>query len=235
VCISDTPAPKFTGYSVDITFCQVDPQLYTLLTGNPIVFAADGTTPVGFDINTGIDLTTQGFALELWSTVPSAACVGGVQSYGYILLPFLQGGIVGDYTIENAAVTFTITGATTKDGNAWGVGPYNVVKNVSNVDSPLNVALSTKNHTHLEQTTVAPPAAAGAAALGVPATSAVAGIPGTYLPANSYGRASFTALTTPTVLTASPATNWTAGQYIVCLNGDKAYWNATTWVAGVHP
>jgi hypothetical protein len=235
ICVSDTPTPKFTGWQVDLTFCQVDPVLYSLLTGNPIVYAADGTTVVGFDVVTGIDLSASGFSLELWSTVPSGACVGGSQAYGYFLLPFLQGGVLGDFTIENNAVTFQITGALTKDGNAWGVGPYNVVKSSGGSDAPLNTALTTKNHLHMEQTTTVPPVSAGAAQLGVPATSAVAGIPGTYLPANSYGRASFAALSTPTVLTASPATNWTAGQYIVCLNGDKANWNGTTWAAGIHP
>ena len=231
-CINDTPAPRFTGFGVTITFCQVDPELYTLITGNPIVYAADGTTPVGFNVNSDVDLSASGFALELWSTVPSGACVGGSQAYGYFILPFVQGGTLGDWTIENGAVTFQVTGALTKDGNAWGVGTYNVVKNVSNLDSPLNVALSTKNHMHMEQTTTAPPAVTGAGALGVPATGATAGIPGTYTPANSYGPSTFATIGS---LTASPATNWTAGQYIRLLDGTNAYWNGTAWVAGIHP
>ncbi len=36
----------------------------------------------------------------------------------------MQGGVIGDFTIENAAITFTITGAATQDGNSWGIGPY---------------------------------------------------------------------------------------------------------------
>jgi len=233
VCVSDTPAPDFTGYTVNITFCQVDPYLYTLLTGNPVVFAADGTTAVGIDVNSDVDLSTSGFALEVWSTVPSGVCVGGSQQYGYMLMPFLQGGIVGDFTIENAAITFQVTGAISKDGNAWGVGPYNVVKNVSNSDAPLNTAISTKNHLHLELTATAPPAAAGAAQLGVPATTAVAGIPATFTPTNSYPPLNLAgAIALP--LVASPATNWTSGQYAVMRDGSKINWNGTAWVAGIH-
>lgn len=228
-CISDTPAPEFTGWTVNLTFCQVEPYLFTLLTGMPVVFAADGTTAVGINIDTTISLSGTGFALETWSSVPTTACVGGVASYGYLLLPFLQGGVLGDFSVENGAITFTIQGAITKDGNAWGVGPYNVVKNVSNIDSPLNTALTTTNHMHLELTTTAPPASSGVGALGVPATSAVAGIPGTYLPANSYGRANLTAMTG---LTASPTTAWTTGQYVTMLDGNKAHWTSSAWAAG---
>src|SRR5689334_4259329 len=94
-CITDTPAPDFTGYGVVLTFCQVDPELYTVLTGNPIVYAADGTTPVGFDVNSDVDLSVSGFALEIWSSVPAGLCSGGSQQYGYFLLPFLQGGVLG--------------------------------------------------------------------------------------------------------------------------------------------
>jgi hypothetical protein len=232
-CILDEPAPRPTGFTVTLTFCQVDPELYTLVTGQPVVYAADGTTPVGVDVNSDVDLSTSGFALELWSSVPSNACVGGVQEYGYFLLPFLRGGSLGDVSIENAAITFTINNAVTKDGNNWGVGPYNVVKNVSGVDSPLNVALSTKNHLHLEKTATAPPAAAGAAQLGVPATTAVAGIPATFTPTNSYAPLNLAgAIALP--LVASPATNWTTGQYALMRDGSKINWNGTTWVAGVH-
>ena len=36
-------------------------------------------------------------------------------------------------------------------------------------------------------------------------------------------------------VTANPATNWTAGQFIQLGDGTRAYWNGTAWVAGVHP
>ena len=115
-----------TGYAVEIAFCEVDPELFALVTGQPVVLDSFGNA-IGFDIDTATSLTGQGFALELWagSAAGDACATEGAQgSYGYLLLPFLQGGIVGDFTVENGSVTFTLTGANTRDGNSWGVGPY---------------------------------------------------------------------------------------------------------------
>lgn len=230
VCVSDTPAPQFTGYQVSVTFCQVDPQLFSLMTGQPIVLSDDGTTTVGFDMQSDVDLDGSGFALEVWSSVPSAACgITGAQGYGYFLLPFLQGGVLGDFSIENAAITFTIQNAATKDGTPWGVGPYNVVKDSSNVDGPLNVALTDTNHLHMELTTVTPPAAAGTVALGVPATLITAGIPATLSPSNAYAPAS---LATMGAVAKTPTTAWTTGQYVLLRDGTKAHWTSSAWAAG---
>lgn len=232
VCILDTPVPKFLNYSIEVAFCGVNPELVNIMTGQPLVMDAAGTGIVGFGVDSTVDISAQGFALELWSNVPAGVCSGGATSYGYLLFPFITGGTLGDFSVENAALNFTLTGAVTKDGNTWGVGPFNVVRNATNVASPLNTAIPSTRHMHMEVTTVAPPtAAANATALGVPATSAVAGTPGSYLPANSYGPKN---LAGATGLTASPATNWTTGQYVVLRDGSNMNWNGTAWVAGIH-
>lgn len=230
VCILDEPAPTFTGYDLTIEFCGVNPDLVHLMTGQPIVYDFAGTLGVGFRMNSKIDVSTFSFALEVWSNVPAGACVAGATSYGYFLLPYIQGGIIGDFTIGNDAVNFTLSGAKTKDGNAWGVGPYNVTLGTGGAAGPLNIALDPYDHLHMEVVNVAPPSeVCGATPLGVPATSAVAGIPGSYLPTHSYGRANLAAMTG---LTASPNTAWTTGQYVTMLDGNKAHWSSSAWVAG---
>ncbi len=55
---------------------------------------------------------------------------------------------------------------------------------------------------------------------------------GTFTPANATPPANFAALST---VTASPATNWTAGQFIQLGDASRAYWNGTAWVVGTHP
>lgn len=233
ICISDTPAPKFTGYGVEIALCGVDPNLVNLLTGQPLVMDGAATPEaVGFRVNSGVDLDSSGFALELWSGVPAAACEPGVgQSYGYMLVPFLKGGVFGDFAVANDAVNFTITGAQSKDGSSWGVGPFDVVSD-GGTDSPLLVPIDSKDHLHVQVTTIAPPTeACGATALGVEATTAVAGVPATLTPANSYAPYDLAELTADP-LTASPATAWTTGQYLALRNGSHVHWNATAWVAG---
>lgn len=349
VCISDTPAPKFTGYGVEINLCGVDPSLIGILTGQPLVQDPDTGTGspaeyLGFRVNSGVSLDDSGFGLELWSGVPAAACgVGGTQQYGYFLLPYLKGGVIGDFTVENGAINFTITGAQTKDGAGWGVGPYDVVnavgtnevqtatitgtptggnfkltfegdetanilfsataatvatalqaldsigpdgvavtggpgpgtpyvitfvgplagQNVSLITatntftggttpdiavvettpgatggpSPLVTAIDSKDHLHLQLTTIAPPTdVCGAQAVGSEATGAteVSGAAATLTPDNSYAPWDLADANSGT-FTADPATAWDTGSYVLTESGAKIYWNSTTWVAGVAP
>lgn len=234
VCVSDTPAPKFLGYDVAVSFCKVNPELYSNMSGQPVVMDAAGAEAIGFDMNSDVNLDDQGFVLEMWSRVPTDSCgVGGLQSFGYFLLPFLKGGVIGDFSWENAAINFSLTGAQTKDGSPWGVGPYDVELDENGDPGPLNTPISTKNHLRQILTQVPPPAAAeGAFALGVPATTATAGIPATLTPSNSYPPENFASITG---LTASPLSAWTTGQYVRLGDGSQAHWNGTAWVTGPRP
>lgn len=125
-CIYEPAVTSLVGYGVEIQFCNVDPDLFSIVTGNPVVTNWLGEV-IGFDVDTSVDQEAQGVAIELWAgTNATDACdnPGAQGNYGYLLVPFLKGGIVGDWTLENGAVTFTITGANTRDGSNWGVGPY---------------------------------------------------------------------------------------------------------------
>jgi hypothetical protein len=232
VCIRDTPCPTFTGYTVEITFCEVNPDLYAMLSGQGSVFDSTGTG-VGFRVNSDISACDSGVALELWSSVPSVTCdpddASAAGSYGYILVPFLQGGVLGDFTLENDAVSFTITGAATKTGSGWGVGPYDVVSDGSTA-SPLLNPITNGDHLHVQYTTVAPPTAScDCVSLGTKATSATSGKPGTWAPADSYAPAN---LADATGVTATPNTAWTSGEYVVLGDNSRAHWNGTAWAAG---
>jgi len=230
VCILDEPCPVFTGYDIQVEFCGVNPLLYELMTGMPSVLDAQGNR-VGIRMNSNIDACASGFALEVWSNVPSAVCdpSAGV-SYGYFLVPFVKGGVIGDFTIGNDAVNFTLSGAKSKDGNSWGMGPYDVVKDDAGAAGPLLEEVDPYDHLWMQLTTVAPPdPSCDAISVGTAATGATAGTPGTYTPDGSYGPAD---LASATSVTASPTTAWTAGQYIVLEDGSDAYWDGTAWVAG---
>lgn len=233
VCILDEPCPVFTGYQLTVEFCGVDPALIELMTGQPVVLDSAGNA-IGFKMNTAIDACDSGFALEVWSSVPTAVCEPGAgQSYGYFLVPFLKGGVIGDFTIGNDAVNFTLSGAASKDGNAWGSGPYDVVADDTGIPAPLSDALDPMDHLLVQLTTVPPPdPGCGGNEVGVAATGATAGTPGTYTPANSYGPDDLAAADD---VTASPATAWTAGQYVTLRDGSYAHWTGTAWATGVAP
>lgn len=225
VCIFDQPAPKFTGYTVEVQFCGVDPDLYSLMTGQPVVLNGDDEA-VGFQVNSDVNLDGQGFALESWSTVPAAACEEGSASYGYFLSPFLKGGIIGDFTIANDAVNFTLSGAQTKDGNSWGVGPHDVLLDAA-TPSPLLVALPTTNHLHMQVVDLAPPTTAcGATALGTADLTATAGTPSTPGAGSYYPTAMASVV-------ATPGTAWTTGQYAEDWKGDAYHWDGAAWAAGI--
>jgi hypothetical protein len=137
-CVYEPAVPSFLGYTVEVAFCNVDPDLFAMATGQRTLTDANGDV-VGFTMDTSVDTSQSAFALEVWAGAPtSGGCAEGSEgSYGYVLLPFVQGGIVGDFTIENDAVTFTISQAATRDGNGWGVGPYDVVLGVGGTPQPL--------------------------------------------------------------------------------------------------
>lgn len=242
VCILDEPCPTFTGYDVEVQFCGVNPDLIAAMSGQPLVYDADTADPtaIGFRMNSAVDGCDLGFALEVWSSVPAAVCgASGGQSYGYFLIPFLKGGVLGDFTIENAAINFTLSGAKTKDGSAWGTGAYDVVDTGTGgtlIPGKLLAPIDENDHLHVQLTEVPPPDAedCGATSLGTVATGATAGAPGAWTPAGSYGPETLAELQVVDP-TASPATAWTTGQFVTLSDGSHVHWDADSWEAGDAP
>src|SRR5205085_2449421 len=137
----------------NIAFTRVDPDLVSLITGNQTV-VDHAAAAVGFRLSGGIPILG-GWALEVWTDLAGQVCEGA-KAYGYTLLPFLRGGKVGDFSIEDGAASFSIT-STTREASAWGVGPYDVVHTAAGatVPGPLLAEIGSKDHFHLQLTTVA--------------------------------------------------------------------------------
>lgn len=160
-CVSEPSAPQFRGYTVEIQFCDVDPDLFAMATGQSVRYNAAGDV-VGFSMDTAVSSIDTAFALEVWAGSPAVGACSSEASqgvYGYILLPYVQGGVLGDFTIENGAVTFTISNASTKDGNDWGVGPYPVMIDGADQPGPLFEPMSPTEALRLLLVDVAPPTA----------------------------------------------------------------------------
>ncbi len=245
VCILDEPAPKFVNYSIEVQFCGVNPELLALMTGMPVRLNAAGTEVVGFTVNSKVQVSKTGFALELWSKVSQEECdASGLEAFGYLLLPFIKGGTLGDFSVENGAVNFTMTGARTKDGSGWGAGPFDVVRDETDAAGPLNDPVTVGDHLIMEVTTVPPPDVedepGDAQALGVPATNAnvTSANPAALTPANSYAPKDLDEAQDGASgehgvnFTATPTSAWTAGKYVVLRDGSTAHWSGTAWTAG---
>lgn len=159
VCVRDPGCAEFKGYNVEIVFCNVDPCLYAMLTGQDTLNDAAGGA-IGFRMNSKKKACDYAFALEVWSGVPGVACQGQSAdsgSFGYVVLPFVRAGVIGDFTIENAAINFTMTGAVTLDGNTWLAGPYDVYSDGVLAAGPLPEELDENDHLAVIYTTVPPP------------------------------------------------------------------------------
>lgn len=158
-CVYEPSITDLSGYSIELVFCGVEFEVFEIITGQTIVLAADGSV-VGIEMDTKISLEDRGFGFELWSGAGvTDACLNpnADGEFGYTLLPRLQGGILGEFTVENGAANFTITGAATRDGNQWGAGPYAVDRNASGLPSKLFQPLSSTAALRLQLVTVAPP------------------------------------------------------------------------------
>lgn len=159
-CVRDTAPPILKWINVTITFCQVDPEMFNIMTAEPLVLN-DAVAPsaVGFRTREG-SVNDSNFAFESWMRVSGDSnCDGGVN-YGYFLLPWVKEGMVGDLTMENGLANFTVTGRTSFN-SPWGTGPYNVRKIESGTGTgnpaKLLTAITALDHRHMQLTTLAPP------------------------------------------------------------------------------
>lgn len=146
-----------------ITLGEVDPEMWNLMLGYPIVLD-DAATPNAVGSRTRENVYAD-FGLEVWTNLGGQVCAAGFVKYGYTLFPWVTEGQSGDVTTENGTSSFTVTGRTQRS-SPWGIGPYNVRRDVSNNPAKLLSPIDAADHRHLQMTTLAPPATAcGAIAL----------------------------------------------------------------------
>lgn len=158
-CVYFKTPPNIGGYTLELSLCGLSPSAVSLLT-NASTYTDYGTDVSGVEFKSGP--ITSKFAFELWTGTGGGACEGGDTVYGYTLLPFVNGGYLGDFeVVSDSATQIKITGAYTLDGNQWGVGPYSVL--MDDTQNPpaaavLPNAIGTDTHILMNPTTVAPPA-----------------------------------------------------------------------------
>lgn len=127
LCVNEKQASSFKRFTVEITFCGVNPYLLTMVSGAQPYFDANGDV-AGFAQPEG--QTQKYFALELWTGIS-----GDKSSSGYLVLPFVCGGVLSDLKIDGKdAIDFVIKEAYTEGGNQWGTGPFMVVDGLGTND-----------------------------------------------------------------------------------------------------
>ena len=157
-CIDIPACPKIRWINITATFCRMDPDLFSLWTGVPVVKDANGNA-TGFRVRKNVSCE-EGVALEIWTgSVAENRCTtgGGKAKFGYIVIPWVVNGILGSYTIENGAVTFQVT-AKGIDGGGWGTGPYPIYEGTGPA-AKLQTPFGPGDLEHVDTTTLAPPTA----------------------------------------------------------------------------
>jgi hypothetical protein len=162
LCVNEMTDSSFKRFTLEMEFCGVNPAALAFTT-NAEMYEDWAGDVAGITVGEGT--INKRFALELWTGLSGQACPTGVEeASGYLLLPFVNAGVMGDIEVTGEdAVTFSVTGAFTKGGNGWGTGPYDVVLNDGDPDA-LPEALDPLDHLLLIETGVAvPPSTDGAA------------------------------------------------------------------------
>lgn len=158
LCINETGCATLKRFNVEIEICNADPDLFEIISGVTVVTDYNGDA-VGFQVDQDLGECNK-FSLEFWTKVVGDQCVdpnSGAAQYLYWLLPCLSNGRVGDITIENGPLTWTLS-AEAVPSSVWGRGPYNVVpENAANLPSPLLNPLSPETALHVQFTTIPPP------------------------------------------------------------------------------
>lgn len=156
VCARKPACSILTSIETTLTVQAISPEFIELMTGSPVYLGAGGD-PVGWD-DCQVDCN-RSVALEFWAETIGGECVtGAAVPYLYGVLPWMQGGVIGDIEIGSEAVELEYTASTRNNGN-WGTGPYNVQDGVGGTPGRLLTPLGDTCHRRMFTTLVPPPAA----------------------------------------------------------------------------
>jgi hypothetical protein len=158
-CVQETDPPLLKWLDITATFCNVDPEIVTFMTGQTLVLD-NGETPTAIGNDWGTDdASLVNFAFEAWTRVANQEdCADPL--FGYAIWPWGVEGTMGDVTFQNGAANF-IARWRTKVGNNWGVGPYSVQRSAAaaSLGNPtaLQTALASTTHRRFITTFLPPP------------------------------------------------------------------------------
>lgn len=161
--VNEIPDAQLVGVEATIAFTKVLPDYLAMITNFPTVLDFEAAA-VGFSADGGVPVVG-GYGLEVWTDLAGAgACAGGGRAYGYLLLPYLRGGKISDFTIENGAANFEVV-SNSREGSQWADGPYDVQESGAAVAGiwpagPLLEPVGERTHFRMFQTKIAPPAVA---------------------------------------------------------------------------
>jgi hypothetical protein len=162
-CVNQKDPNFLKRVGLDITFCNIDPDVIVMLTGERLITTGGPATGTGVAFGEGLLLAR--FSIEVWQPLAGLACsTSGNPLYVYWAFPNVGNTMISDWTIEQAPTEFSISANTQAAGALWGRGPGSaaVPKYIGTALVPTDL-----EHFLFNVTDVPPPiASCGAALLG---------------------------------------------------------------------
>lgn len=224
-CINDKDPDLINFADTGITLCGIDPDVMDIVGGAvPHVVGGDVIGWMRTD-----EANTNAFALEGWVNAGAAQCDGGINEWGYFIVPFLKNGKINGTIQFGQGVLNLALSAEGYPDLGWGEGPY--------LDNPTLKAggIPLRTMYGAVVTTVQPPAVTttGAATLYGPQNAVQPG--DIYPPEPTVTAQDSTNAAKLVALGYTPATNvaWAAGEFFTV--GTRQFnWSGAAWAAGPH-
>lgn len=124
LCVNEKSPNTLKRVNLSMDFCQIDPDAIVLMTGERLLQATGGPPVTGTGVAFGEGQLTNRFSLEVWQPVAgTGGCAGGAEQFVYWAFPNVGNTQIGSFTLENAALTFTVEADTKAAATTWGDGP----------------------------------------------------------------------------------------------------------------
>lgn len=156
-CVNEKDANFLKRVGLTVTFCNIDPDLITMMTGERLLTTGGPATGTGVAFGEGLLLAR--FSLEAWQPLAGTVCSAtGQQLFMYWVFPNVGNSMIGDFSIEQAPLEFSVEADTKAAGSGWGQGPgpSTFASNPKYVPS----AIATDEHFAFNVSAVPPPTAA---------------------------------------------------------------------------
>ncbi len=231
VCVSRRTPPERKWWDIEAEFCDVDSELWTLLTGWSQELGWDDS-PIG--VRDQAEVSDRfGVAMEVWTDIGSddecaiptddaefSANASG-ELYGYTFFCAKEF-VLGAINIAEAISTFTLSGIT-MNCRKWGRGPYNVVgTDAAHTPGRLLTPTTAKEHIIMFETAVPPPDATnGACELAVQSIFSDATPPVDYYGPSAAAIAPLQPICDGTAYTVTVTGSPTGGTFTLSVAGDE--------------
>lgn len=123
LCVNEKDPSSLKRVPATINWCKVDPDVIAIVAGERVL--TTGAPATGTGVAFGEGALTARYSLEVWQPLSGqGACdISGNPLFLYWAFPNFGNSKIGNFTFENAALTFQTLSETKAASPLWGDGP----------------------------------------------------------------------------------------------------------------